>query len=110
MQHEPVYNTIIEDSQEYTEKPKSKKDRHQVMKTIRELGEKWEKVSTLSKERREKISKVLPVVFDHADNLKCVTEVIKTGEQTIKVAVPVAFDVEKGRNELKQIRVRFYDI
>ena len=105
LQHEPMYRTLMENCEKHTETVKSKKERNQTLILIRSIADGWQKVWSVAKERRDNISRVLPIVLDHADSLKCVVEVVKQGEQTMNALSPIALDIEQGRKQLKKIRV-----
>ncbi len=49
---------------------------------------------------------MLPIVIDYTDCMKCIAEMVKLGEQTMSSSDHVGFDVEKGRDLLKETRVR----
>ena len=102
-----MYATLVESSSEYLEEVRSQKERESFSMRIGVVNERWEKVSSLAKQRRDNLSNVQRIVFHLNENLQCVNDVVKTGEKIISPSFNVGFDVEKGRSELKQTRVSF---
>ena len=98
---------VVEGSKEQGDKLKSQKEKEKLSKHVESVCSKWELISILAKEHRDNVSKVLTIVFDHHENMECIVEVIKQGDKTLNASLPIGFDIERGRVQLKQIRVGF---
>ena len=104
-QHEAIYTLIVENSKENGEKLKSRKEKKKLASSVENVTSKWEIVSSQAKEHRDNVAKILTIVCNFHENLQSVVAVISKGDDVIKSATPVGFDVAKGRMQLKNVRV-----
>ena len=105
LQHEPVYRMIVESGKEQGDQLKSSKEKDRLAKSIEFISSNWDIISTLAKEHRDNIAKVLTIVSDHHDSMQCINKVIPQGDKMLNTTPSGVFDIQKGRKNLKRIRV-----
>ena len=99
---------IIDSSKDQEDQLKSWKEKNKLAKSIEIVSSRWEDISTLAKEHRDNVAKVLTIVSDHHESLQSINHVIAQGEKTLNSPPPSVFDVEMMRTHLKRTRVRVF--
>ena len=99
---------IIDSSKDQEDRLTSWKEKSKLAKAIEFVSSRWEHISTLAKEHRDSVAKVLTIVSDHHESLQTINHVIVQGEKILNSQPPDVFDVEMVRTHLKRVRVRAF--
>ena len=103
--HDAVYSELLIRTQKCTDAMSPGKDKEKLTRRMKEITDRWLKVSRTAKEKHEKISNLYPSVVDYDEGTAVTEKAIKLGEDYLKAFSPAALDVEESRSLLFGVRV-----
>ncbi|XP_065062306.1 titin-like isoform X4 [Rhopilema esculentum] len=104
MNHDALFGELLRRGQQQTDALQPGREKEKTSKRIKDISDRWQKINRTAKERNEKISRLYPCVVDYYESKSVLEDVIKSGENCLKVVSSSGFDVETGRKQLNEIR------
>ena len=103
LNHKPQFDELEDSEKRVTDV--AKKDNHDVKKEFDEIAGRWEKLQIDLGERSTRLATVEKLLEEYNNKLGPVVKLIERGEETLKNASPLGIDVQKNKEQVKEIEV-----